>query len=110
MGGDGRITIMTARKIPVLPELHLRVRVPESVLMRNVGNEMVMLNLGNENYYGLNDVGALLMQCAEGGATLGEISQRLLTEFEVAPEELEADVRRVAGELLAAGLIEQEPL
>lgn len=92
-----------------LPSLNARVRVPECVLMRKVGDEMVMLNLGDENYYGLNDVGALMMHHAQGGATLGEIIASLLAAFDVAPEELELDVRRVAAELLAAGLIEEEP-
>jgi len=100
---------MAADAFAALPSLPLRVRAPEQVLMRQVGNEMVMLNLGSENYYGLNDVGAQLMRHAEGGAALHEIANRLLAEFDVSPEQLESDLCRVAAQLLAVGLIEEEP-
>lgn len=92
-----------------LPPLNARIRVPESVLMRKVGDEMVMLNLADEKYYGLNEVGAFLMHHTEAGATLAEVTDRLLEEFEVGREQLEMDVRRVAAELLAVGLVEAAP-
>jgi len=76
--------------------------------MRQVGEEMVMLNLERENYYGLNPVGARLMQIAESGATLGEIGERLLEEFDAGREQVEADVRRIAADLIAAGLLEKD--
>lgn len=74
--------------------------------MRQVGEEMVMLNLARENYYCLDPVGARLMQIAEPGATLEQITERLLEEFDAARELVEGDVRRIAGELIAAGLLE----
>lgn len=90
------------------PPLLTRVRVPERVLMREVGEEMVMLNLDEENYYGLNAVGARLMQIAENGAMLEQIVEQLLAEFAVEREQLEIDVRQIAAELIAAGLLEQD--
>lgn len=92
-----------------LPELNTNVRVPERVLMRRVGEEQVLLNLEHETYYGLNPVGSRLIELAEGGATLAQITDRLLAEFAVGREQLELDVRRVAAELIAAGLIEAGP-
>jgi len=99
---------MTDDQIRKLPPLQCRVRVADQVLMRQVGDEMVMLHLQRENYYGLDPVGARLMQIAEAGATLAQISERLLEEFDVAREQLEGDVRRIAAELIAAGLLEQD--
>ena len=89
------------------PPLDTRVRVPERVLMRHVGEELVLLNLDKESYYGLNPVGARLMQLAEAGATLEAITARLLMEFDVSREQLEIDVRAVAAQLIATGLLEQ---
>ena len=88
-----------------LPSPGTRVRVPEHVLMRSLGDEMVMLNLDAESYYGLNEVGARLMQLAETGATLDQITEQLFGEFEVKREQLEHDIRTVAAELIAAGLL-----
>ncbi len=75
--------------------------------MRRVGEEHVLLNLEDETYYGLNPVGSRLIELAENGATLAEIIDRLFAEFEVEREQLEMDVRRVAADLIAAGLIEE---
>ena len=76
--------------------------------MRQVGEEMVMLNLARENYYALDPVGARLMQIAEPGATLAQVAERLLEEFDGARELVEGDVRRIAAELITAGLLEAE--
>lgn len=99
-------SIMTDNKSVDLPRLHTSVRVPERVLMRRVGEEQVLLNLDDETYYGLNPVGSRLIELAQNGATLEEIIERLYAEFEVGREQLEIDVRQLAAELLAAGLIE----
>lgn len=98
---------MTDRDSGILPPLALRVRVPQHVLMRLVGEELVLLNLNRESYYGLNPAGALLMRFAGTGATMEEIVERMLTEFEVGREQLEVDVRAVAADLMAAGLLEE---
>ena len=97
---------MAADDSAALPSLQLRVRVPDEVLIRQVGEELVMLHLDRDNYYGLDPVGARLMQIAEPGATLGQISERLLDEFDAARDQVQADVRRIAMELIAAGLLE----
>ncbi len=91
-----------------LPALDLRVRVPDEVLMRMVGGEMIMLNLERESYYGLNEVGARMMELAGPGATLAAIVERLLEEFEADKDQVEGDVRRLVQELLAKGLLEQD--
>lgn len=90
-----------------IPTLDANVRVPERVLMRLVGEELVLLNVDEENYYGLNSVGARLMQLAETGGTLEEFIEPMLAEFEVGRERLEMDVRTVAADLMAAGLLEE---
>ena len=91
-----------------VPSLQARVRVPGQVLTRQVGDEMVMLHLDRESYYGLDPVGARVMQLAEAGATLEQITGRLLEEFDADREQVEGDVRRLAAELIAAGLLEQD--
>lgn len=82
-------------------------RVPEQVMMRELGGELVMLDAKMENYYGLNEVGTRLMQLAEKGVTLERIVEVLVQEYEVDRARLEADVKRLAGELIEAGLLER---
>ena len=77
--------------------------------MRRVGEEHVLLNLERETYYGLNPVGSRLIEMIDAGASLAQAIENLLEEFEVGRDQLEADVRRIAGELIANGLIEHTP-
>ena len=99
---------MEGRELRALPPSGTRVRVPEHVLIRSLGDEMVMLNLDAESYFGLNEVGARLMQLAQAGSTLEQITERLFEEFEVGRDQLEHDVRTVAADLIAAGLLVEE--
>ena len=96
---------MEGRELRSLPRPGTFVRVPEQVLMRSLGDEMVMLHLDAESYYGLNEVGTRLMQLAETGETIEQITEQLFGEFEVGREQLEHDVRTVAADLIAAGLL-----
>lgn len=98
---------MTDKITRALPALAANIRVPDSVLMRVVGEDLVLLNMNAENYYGLNPVGARLMQLAEAGAVLEEIVVALLNEFDVERPQLEVDIRAVAADLIAAGLLEE---
>lgn len=98
---------MTDKITRALPALAANIRVPDSVLMRVVGEDLVLLNMNAENYYGLNPVGARLMQLAEAGAVLEEIVVALLNEFDVERAQLEVDIRAVAADLIAAGLLEE---
>jgi len=81
-------------------------RVPDSVLTRTLGGEMVILNLDAESYFGLNEVGARLMQLVESGATLNAITDQLFDEYEVERGQLENDINAVVTDLIAAGLLE----
>ena len=98
---------MTDKITRALPALAANIRVPDSVLMRVVGEDLVLLNMNAENYYGLNPVGARLMQLAQAGAVLEEIVVALLNEFDVERPQLEVDIRAVAADLIAAGLLEE---
>ena len=102
--GKPLMTDHTQGDLPALDTCYL---VPEQVLMRRVGDEEVLLNLGDEQYYGLNATGARLIELAASGATLARIVDVLQLEFEVERAALEHDVRRIAAELRAAGLIEE---
>lgn len=98
---------MTGKQARAAPPTEALLRVPEHVMMREVGGDLVMLDLRGERYFGLNDVGAHLMLLARDGATERQLVDGLAAEFEVARPQLEADVRRLATELLQAGLLER---
>lgn len=76
------------------------------VLAREVGGEMVLLDVDQGTYYGLNEVGTRAWSLLAEGATLGEVEERLLTEFEVERSTLEADLHGLLRDLAEHGLID----
>ena len=82
-----------------------RVKVPEQVMARQVGEETVMLDLASSTYFGLDPVGARIWQLLVEGKTLAEVCDVMLQEYEVSRAEIERDVTNLAEELARKGLI-----
>jgi hypothetical protein len=81
----------------------LRPRPTASV--QRLDEEMVVLDVQSGRYFGLNAAGALIWEGIERGLALAAIADRMIEEFEVSRETCEADVLRLASELLAEGLV-----
>lgn len=81
-------------------------KIPEQVVTRQVGDETVLLNLESGTYFGLDPVGSRFLQLLEAESALTVVIARMLEEFEVSEAQLEADLLRLAEEMLASGLLE----
>ncbi len=86
-----------------------RVEVPDSVVFREVGGEAVLLDLDSQRYYTLDPVGTRMWGLLAELGSLQAAEQRLLEEFEVAPEVLSRDLRELVDELCAEGLLRRPP-
>ena len=96
--------------MPLMPEGSAidddaRLTVPDHVLTRRAGAETVLLNLENDEYFGLEGVGSDLWRLLEGGTTVGAAMAVLLEEYDVAPNELRADLMGVLEDLSNCGLV-----
>jgi hypothetical protein len=81
------------------------VSIGDAVLYQELEDEVVLLNMANQQYYGLNDVGAQMWKCL---IELGDIStagDRLCRSYEVDPTVFRADLEKLVRELLSAGLL-----
>jgi hypothetical protein len=87
-------------------DLSRRIAIRPDVLARNVGDETVILDLASGTYFGLDPVGARVWTLSQRGSTLAEICDTLVAEYDVARDQLEADVVRLAGELRAQKLVD----
>lgn len=83
------------RKITVSPE----------VLYQEIDGEIVLLDLKSESYFGLDEVGARFWQLVERQKDFESVFEILLSEYEVEPERLRADLEQLVGELENAGLV-----
>jgi hypothetical protein len=82
-----------------------RVRIPQEVLARQVGEETVMLDLAQGAYYGLDPVGARIWQLLAEGKTLAEVCDAIMAEYEASRDTIEGDLLTLVDDLMKQGLI-----
>lgn len=87
---------------------NLRVSIPESVLARDLGEEMVLLDLASESYFGLDAVGSRLWHLLCETGSVKDACTRMLEEYDVSRDVLETDVVQWVDALLEAGLVRIE--
>ena len=75
-------------------------------LSADLKGEVVILNCVNGVYYGLNEVGNTVWAFLQDPRKVAEISAKVASEYEVAPEVCERDIIELLGQLTEAGLIE----
>jgi hypothetical protein len=86
-------------------EMTSRYRCHDRVHARKFGDETVVLDLGKGEYFSLDAVGSAIWEGLADGLTLNQLVERLTGTYDAAPEAIRRDVERIAGELVAAGLI-----
>jgi hypothetical protein len=81
----------------------------EEVLSRELDGELVLLDLQTEEYFGLDEVGVLVWALLEQPLSLDGLVEAVMAEYEVAEEQLRADLAALVAELAAAGLVAEHP-
>lgn len=77
----------------------------EDTIMQQLDDDSVLLNLETEQYFGLDEVGTRMLQVMLESSNLSVAYETLLAEYEVTPEQLEADMERFLDVLKENGLI-----
>ena len=86
-----------------------RLAVPEHVAMRELDQELVLLNFESERYFGLDDVGARILEVLRDAKSIDAGITVLLDEFEVDESQLRHDVGALVTSLVDGGLVVLEP-
>jgi hypothetical protein len=86
-----------------------RLAVPEHVAMRELDKELVLLNFESERYFGLDDVGARILEVLRDASSIDAGITVLLDEFEVDESQLRHDVGALVTSLVDGGLVVLEP-
>lgn len=82
-----------------------RARPAPGVISQELEGETMLLEIESESWFTLDDIGSQAWGLLRCGAALDDIRQALLTEYDVAPAQLEADFTALLRELQDAGLI-----
>lgn len=69
----------------------------ENMVFRRIGEETILVPIRRrvadlESIYALNETGARIWELLDGAHTLAQIRDALVEEYEVTPEEAEADI------------------
>lgn len=78
------------------------------VLWRRLDDEVVLMQLKTDRMFTLNRTGARFWELTAEGLPLDEISERMLHEFKVAPEQLALEVEQILELLIAEQLLMRE--
>jgi Coenzyme PQQ synthesis protein D (PqqD) len=81
------------------------VAVPDSVLYQELEEEAVLLNMSNQQYFGLNDVGAQMWRSLAEAGNIADAEALLLKVYEIEPPTLRSDLETLVRDLLKAGLL-----
>jgi hypothetical protein len=84
-------------------------RVSSDAAFRDLEGESVILDLASGTYYGLNEVGTRIWVLLDEGRDEEGIAVALTAEYEVALEDARHHVRALLADLLARGLILEQP-
>ena len=82
----------------------------EAIVARRIGDEFILVPIRQragevDSIYALNEVGARVWELLDGQTPLGQIRDALVQEFEVGPEEAEADLMAFVGQLTSVGAV-----
>jgi hypothetical protein len=86
-------------------QLPAAVAIPDSVLYQELEEEAVLLNMANQQYYGLNDVGAQMWRSLTEAGSIAGAEDRLLEMYEIEKTTLRSDLEALVRSLLKAGLL-----
>lgn len=81
-------------------------QLPVAVVHRTVGGQMVLLNLATEQYYGLSEVGADMVDRVLS-QPFEEAAAALIADYDIEPERIRTDLDALVASLLDAGLLER---
>jgi hypothetical protein len=83
-----------------------RLVVSDRVVARAVSGATVLLNLDTGRSFMLDDVGARAWSVLMASASIQDAYESLLTEYQVEPDQLRADLTALIADLEAQGLLE----
>ena len=88
------------------PTLHDHVRVPDTVVSRELDGETVLLNLDTGIYFGLDAVATDMWRAMVEHGSLADAFGLVSERYDVQPDVLRDDLLRFATQLLDKGLLQ----
>ena len=97
--------MLASKKERVVMDLASNVSIPDEVMTRKVGDELVILDLASGMYFGLDAIGTRIWQLVEAGNPLAEVCDVMTSEYDVTRDQMQQDLANLVAELHARGLV-----
>jgi hypothetical protein len=89
-----------------MPEDCIYIARSSAIAARALAGEMMVMNSADSTFFALNEVATIIFQAADGQTTLREIvRQRICEEFDIDPNQAQADAERFVAELSSHGIL-----
>jgi len=86
----------------------MKLRIPDDVIFRILGDEAVILNLASGVYFGLDSVGTRMWQLLSEHGSTDKVVEAMLAEFEVEEGKLRNDLDDLIRQLSEKGLVKTD--
>lgn len=80
--------------------------VPDDIVFQEFATETVVLNLQTGKYHGLNPTGGRMLAALQASPTVRDAAERLGSEYDQRPEQIESDLCEFCFELERRGLVQ----
>jgi hypothetical protein len=80
--------------------------VSKDQMASDIAGETVILGLSAGRYYGLDAVGARIWQLIQTPMTVANLVRTIVSEYEVDPEQCEADLLKLLQQMIDSRLVE----
>src|ERR1700731_2769931 len=107
------ISHATSKRYPSMPENCIYIARSSAIAARALAGEMMVMNSADSTFFTLNEVATAIFQAADGQTPLRDIVRnRICEEFDIDPEEAQADAKKFVTELSGHGilLVSNQPL
>ena len=82
-------------------------KIPETSVNQKVGDELVILNLESGHYFGLDEVGARMVELIGEHGEIDKVVTCLIEEYDATPAQIKGDLEELLTELVKNNLIVQ---
>lgn len=89
---------------------HIEMKIQKGFMLRKLGTDYAAVAMGSarKNFNGLirmNDTGKFIWDCLKTDCTEEELVRKLMTEYDVAESEAQADIAQFTSRLREAGIL-----
>jgi hypothetical protein len=86
----------------------MKIKIPDDVVFRILGEEAVILNVASGVYFGLDTVGTRMWQLMSEHGSTDKVVETLLDEYEVEEKKLRDDLDQLIQQLSEKGLVKTD--